>query len=185
MKRNCKRFNFLKKSTLFILLVSSLLGCQCGNSKKETNQRPPTDQENRFDAQRDFLEKERTAIESYGKDRQLKLQRTGTGLYYSILKDSAAGENAQYEDFVEYEYEIQLLNGKILYSSKNSGNGSLRIEKQDGEIGLHEALKLMGEGDEGLFILPSHLAFGVGGDQQKIPPRTPLVYELKIIDIQK
>ncbi|MDZ7846012.1 MAG: FKBP-type peptidyl-prolyl cis-trans isomerase [Owenweeksia sp.] len=75
--------------------------------------------------------------------------------------------------------------GAKLYSSRESGNRSLKIDKQDGEIGLHEALKKLGLGDKARFILPSHLAFGVAGDQQEVPPMTPLVYELKVVKIDK
>ena len=107
------------------------------------------------------------------------------GLYYKILKDAPGTDSIKSGDVVEYAYNIYSLDGNLLYSSEGTGTASLKIDKQEAEIGLHEALKLLGLGDEGLFILPSHLAFGVAGNQDKVPPMTPLRYELKVINIQK
>lgn len=142
-------------------------------------------EEERMEVQRDFLRKERESIDAYIKDRDLKVERTGSGMYYAITKDSLAPEMVETEDRVEYSYNIYMLNGSLLFSSDESGNGTLTIDKEDAEIGLHESLKKLGLGDEGLFILPSHLAFGVAGDQNRVPPKTALVYELKIVKIQK
>jgi len=37
-------------------------------------------------------------------------------------------------------------------------------------------------GDAAIIILPSHLAFGLLGDQDMIPPRSTVIYEIEIID---
>ncbi len=170
---------------VMILLVSAL-SCEC-SSKSGRAEYPneTTTETNRIEARRDFLKKERQSIEAYQKDHKLKMTRTGTGLYYKITNDAPDQVEIESNDLVEYAYNIYALDGTLLYSSEASGTATLKIDRQDSEIGLHEALKLLGLGDEGLFILPSHLAFGVAGDQNKVPPMTPLLYELKIINIQK
>ncbi|MDZ7846013.1 MAG: hypothetical protein U5L96_04205 [Owenweeksia sp.] len=56
------------------------------NPKEE----PLNTREERIDAQRSFLEKERQSIKAYIKDRDLKMERSGTGLYTQVLSDSAA-----------------------------------------------------------------------------------------------
>lgn len=176
----------MKLSLYFSILSIALVSCQCGRSSDQVEYPNETHTEtNRIEARKDFLKKERESIEAYQKDNKLKLQRTGTGLYYEITKDSADGETIRSGDIVEYDYDIYALDGKLLYSSNTLGRGLLKVDKQDAEIGLHEALKLLSLGDEGLFILPSHLAFGVAGNMDKVPPMTSLRYELKIINIQK
>lgn len=175
-----------KLAAFFGLISSILLSCQCSNSQRST-QAPLTKKEvenRRFDAQKDFLKKERESILSYMKDRNLKLKRTGTGLYYKLSKDSSSTIIKTGDD-VTFEYDMYLMNGTLLYSSSKDGARKLLIDREDAEIGLHESLKLMSVGDKGLFILPSHLAFGVAGDQNKIPPKTALVYELKILNVNK
>jgi FKBP-type peptidyl-prolyl cis-trans isomerase len=39
-------------------------------------------------------------------------------------------------------------------------------------------------GDKAKFILPSHLAHGIMGDNDKIPPLTPVVYNIELLSIQ-
>lgn len=185
--RSCKRLVRSKIVKLILPLAVLAVSCECSSQRDNPSQN--TEEElrprNAVEARKDFLEKERAAIQAYLKDRDLKMDRTGTGLHYQILRDSAAEEIVEPEDEVEFEYDIYLMNGRLLYSSEERGNRSLRVDKEDAEIGLHESLKLLGLGDKGRFILPSHLAFGVGGDQERIPPMTPLVYEIKVVNIQK
>lgn len=171
---------------VFGMVSSILLSCQCSNSQKPTD--PPLTRKEienrRFDAQKDFLKKERESILSYMKDRKLDLERTGTGLYYQLTEDSASAKIETGDD-VTFEYDMYLMNGTLVYSSSKDGKRRLLVDREDAEIGVHESLKLMSVGDKGLFILPSHLAFGVAGDQNRIPPKTALVYELKILNVNK
>lgn len=188
MKMNCRHFDHLKKFSFLLISIAVLVSCECGTSHQQapvpeenTRSRP----EDRIGATRNFLQKERESIEAYKKDRKLDMLSTGTGLHYMILEDSGDTTSVKPEDIVEFEYDIFMMNGRLLYSSSESGTRTLRVDKEDAVIGLHESLKILDLGDKGRFILPSHLAFGVGGDQNKVPPMTPLVYELEIVNIQK
>lgn len=173
----------LKDLIVLIAVISAAAACQCaGPENTNTTQQTARERQNQIiEAERNFLKKEREAIQAYIDDRGLDMQRSGTGLYYSILSDSVTGYNAQSEDLVNYHYTISLLNGTELYQSTQN----IIVDRQDAELGLHEAIKKIGVGDKGLFILPSHLAFGVAGDLNKIPPKTPLVYTIEILKIQK
>jgi len=174
-----KRFNFL------ILLV--LMGCGNGGETPELLdlQQPPRlqNRESSIEAHRAVVQKEVESIKAYIEDRDLSLERNGTGIYYQI--DSLGkGPNATTGDLVSYRYQISMLNGSVLYESGEKAS-QLLIDREDAEIGLHESLKMLRLGDKGFFILPSHRAFGVAGDQNKVPPFTALVYRLEILEIQK
>ncbi len=173
---------------LLMLIFSS--ACQDFGSKTKEHQEftvPKNPHNSSIEAHREFLELEKKSIQNYIADRNLDLQRNGTGIYYRIENNPVFDSiiNIQSGDEVTYHYKISLLNGSELYSSSADAPAILRVDKEDAEIGLHDALKLMRLGDKGLFILPSHRAFGVSGDQNKIPPFTALVYDLEIVDIQK
>ncbi len=185
MKKLCQVSKFLKLSSYLILLAILVISCECGSGHNSTQPQRQRSPQEKIDDSRSFLEQERESIEAYIDDRQLDMRRSGTGLYYQILQVGDTPDSIYSEDLVEFEYEIYLMNGTLLYSSDESGTRRLRIDKEDAVIGLHEALKLLRLGDKGRFILPSHLAHGVAGDQNRVPPMTPLVYELKIINIQK
>ncbi|WP_421754303.1 FKBP-type peptidyl-prolyl cis-trans isomerase [Croceimicrobium sp.] len=178
----------MQQSFKYLLLILSLGACRPGteNSQKlelrqEASQNP---RENSIEAHRAFLQKEIESIKAYIADRDLDLERNGTGIYYSIDSTAAQGPMAKEGDLVYYYYSISMLNGSQLYQSDSSKPASLLIDREDAEIGLHDALKLMRVGDKGFFILPSHRAFGVGGDQNKVPPFTALVYKLEVLEIQ-
>ncbi|MCW0484156.1 FKBP-type peptidyl-prolyl cis-trans isomerase [Prolixibacteraceae bacterium A06] len=48
--------------------------------------------------------------------------------------------------------------------------------------GFNDAIAHLKEGDEGLFLIPSHLAYGVNGSGS-IPPYSPLVFEIELKSI--
>jgi FKBP-type peptidyl-prolyl cis-trans isomerase len=182
-----------KFKTLFFVLSLIFIGaCQDFGSKSQQNEDIKLKQNTKpknstIEVHREFLKREQQSIQNYIADRDLSMQRNGTGIYYQIEADSDVDNpiKAQSGDDVSYHYKISLLNGSELYSSAENEPALLRVDKEDAEIGLHDALKLMSVGDKGLFILPSHRAFGVSGDQNKIPPFTALVYDLEIVEIQK
>lgn len=51
------------------------------------------------------------------------------------------------------------------------------------EAGLEEGILMLRTGDKARFILPPHLAYGLFGDEEKILPRSTIVYEVKVIEI--
>jgi FKBP-type peptidyl-prolyl cis-trans isomerase len=53
------------------------------------------------------------------------------------------------------------------------------------ERGLDEAMQLLKVGDRAKLILPSHLAFGLVGDDNCVPRKAILIYDVQIIDFVK
>jgi FKBP-type peptidyl-prolyl cis-trans isomerase len=51
------------------------------------------------------------------------------------------------------------------------------------ESGLHEGITYMRKGEKAKIILSSNLAYGLVGDMDKIPPQSPLVYDVELVDI--
>jgi FKBP-type peptidyl-prolyl cis-trans isomerase len=111
-----------------------------------------------------------------------KMNETGTGLRYLIYyhgkgKSGVKGSNAK------IEYECRLISGELCYSSQKTGPKEFKIGSGGVESGLEEGILLMRSGDKAKFILPSHLAFGLIGDQDKIPGKATLVYDVHLLDI--
>lgn len=132
---------------------------------------------------RDQVAAERLDIETHLAMQSLSFQSTSTGLRYHIFSEGN-GPFAAAGNEVTVGYRIQSLSGQTFYSSAADGPKSFRIGASVVESGLHEGLQLMRAGDSAVFILPSHLAHGVSGDQQKIPPRTPLKCFVNLQSIQ-
>jgi FKBP-type peptidyl-prolyl cis-trans isomerase len=49
---------------------------------------------------------------------------------------------------------------------------------------LHEGIQLLHVGDKAIFILPSHLAHGLLGDEDKIPPHSAVIYDIELLGIR-
>ena len=79
---------------------------------------------------------------------------------------------------------IRLLNGETIYRSENKGIKEFLIGKGGVESGLEEGILLLHQGDKARFIIPSHLAFGLLGDSDKIPEKASLVYDVELIKIK-
>lgn len=108
-----------------------------------------------------------------------KMQHSGTGLYYQIL-DAGAGETFKEGDDVQLSYQTFSLDGKLLYDSKEDGDKLFRVAQSEEIAGLHEAVQLMRPGAKARLIIPSHLAYGVAGDGNKINGRMAIAMEITI-----
>lgn len=124
-------------------------------------------------------------IDVYTDRLDVEVKKTGTGLRYHIYTDRDTNcHTAAKEQAVRLDYRVELLDSTLCYSSEKSGPQSFRVDHDDVESGLHEGVKLLCEGDSALFVMPSFLAHGLTGDQQKIPSNSPIVYRVKIRSIQ-
>lgn len=127
---------------------------------------------------------EDSEIEGYARRRGWEMTKTGTGLRYMVLQNGQGLTHPQTGQRVTLTYEISLLDGSVVYSSDTSGPRSFVVGHDHVERGLHEAVTYLKEGDSARIILPSHLAHGLSGDNDKIPPRSSVVYLLKLLDIE-
>ena len=110
------------------------------------------------------------------------MQKTGTGLRY-LIYNKGKGIKASLGKIAKINFEVRLITGDICYSSKNEGTKELLIGKSGEVSGLEEGILLLSVGDKAKFIIPSHLAFGLLGDEKKIPTRATLVYDVELLQI--
>lgn len=112
-----------------------------------------------------------------------KMTKTGTGLRYMIFR-RGNGKPATKGKVAVIRYSVRLLNGNLCYSSDIDGLKKFKIGYGGVESGVEEGILLMRIGDRAKFIVPSHLAFGLLGDQNKIPPNAALVYDIELVEIK-
>lgn len=111
-----------------------------------------------------------------------KMTKTGSGLQYYIY-EKGTGPLAQVGDIAQVEYVISLLDGTECYKTQSDEVEEFQIDKAEIETGIQEGVKLLHKGDRVKFIIPSHLAHGLIGDMDKIPPLTPIVVDLYLRDL--
>ena len=167
----------LKFAVLVLLLL--MAACTTGQNKEEQTEQQQADEQSLIDANREFLKKERTQIDRFIKANGFVMTETGSGLYYMFLTEPT-DTNIQVKDGdrVLYDYKISLLDGTYINGSAESGPRSLTLGKEQAEIGLHEVFLLSYTDCPMLIILPSHLAHGISQNEDDVPPRPTLIYEI-------
>lgn len=135
------------------------------------------------EANRNMVKLEQGNIDEYVKMRGVNFVETGTGLRYYI-ENEGEGELIKHGDIVTMEYMSCLLNGDTLYSSKEDGLKVFMVGRGGVESGLEEAVLHLRKGNEAEIVIPSYLAHGLIGDGVRIPPKSTVVYKVKIIDNQ-
>jgi len=129
------------------------------------------------------VEKESDEINQYIAHHNWQMQKTGTGLRYLFLV-KGKGTQPCSGDFVKVNYKISLLDGTECYSSDKEGPKEFKVEGEDIESGLHEAVLLMHTGDKAKFLLPSYMAHGMHGDDEKIPALSAIVVDLELLEVR-
>ena len=134
-------------------------------------------------ANRYLLNEEEEDIANYINRHGLEMTTTGTGLRYQVMQKGCGGLIEKGQKVV-LEYELQSIAGDLFYSSGIDGVKSFVVGEGAVEAGLDEAMTYMHCGDVAKIILPFHLAYGLHGDDNRIPEYATLVYTIKIIDSQ-
>jgi FKBP-type peptidyl-prolyl cis-trans isomerase len=166
-----------------IVFISSIISCadsQTSNKQKPVNK---STEESLLKANKYLVRTEEENILDFLNRYKWDMKSSGTGLRY-LIETTGEGRKVQYGDRVSLSFTIRLLSGDIVKSSNVEGLLQFTAGKGGVEAGLEEGIKMMRRGDKAKFILPSHLAFGLLGNGDKIPPKASLVYEIEITDIQ-
>ncbi len=131
-----------------------------------------------------LLDRDMIRISEYAKRHQLNLEKTESGLHYQVLV-KGKGEKISPGYAVSITYKLSLLDGTICYSSDSTGVKHVKVGSGKVENGLDEGLSYLHNGDSAIFILPPHLAYGLLGDNKCIPPRSCIVYHVRVLSLSK
>lgn len=173
------------KLFLFIL-VFGVLSCKQNNNKnisKYPDYNSKEFKDKLVEANKMYVKKESDEIDQYILRRGWEMKTTGTGLRYMIV-EAGTGVLAKPNDIAKVSYNITLLDGTVCYSSEQNGPKEFKINQDNVESGLHEGIQYMHVGDKARFILPSHLAHGLMGDESKIPPKSSVVYDIELLSLR-
>ena len=109
-----------------------------------------------------------------------------SGLNYMIIDSSSKKVySPKVGDEVVLSYDIRLLdpNQTSCYHSDSNGLARFKVDQSLVESGLHGS-NILRVGDSALVVLPHCLAYGIAGDNQKIPPLSPVLYFIKLVDVK-
>ncbi|GAB4288263.1 MAG: hypothetical protein Kow0068_14060 [Marinilabiliales bacterium] len=137
-------------------------------------------------ANRILVDKDSIKIAKYCKRMKWDCKVSPTGLFYEVYYHSEMdGDSVKPGDNVLITYKVTLLDGTICYTTDSTGPETFKLGYGVAEQGLEQGLLLMKEGDKAHLVLPPHLAYGLIGDEYKIPPRSIIVYDIELVKIFK
>ena len=105
------------------------------------------------------------------------------GLLNWVYLNDVSGEAVQVNDEIQVYYSCVLPSDEVIYSTDRSSLDQF-VVGMEGQLieGYDYLLQHLNYGDHVIALVPSFLAFkGVGGVNGKIPPNTPLVFEIEVV----
>ncbi len=171
----------LKNISLFIL-AALLASCNNNTSTKSKIDKKELE-ETLVNVNKKLLKSEDEQITDFITRYGWEMKETGTGLRYKIYVHGS-GPLAVKNQIATVGFTVSLLNGKACYSSDTEGLKEFKIGQGGIESGVEEGILLMKKGDRAKFIIPSHLAFGLIGDSDKIPAKATLVYDIELVELK-
>ena len=131
---------------------------------------------------REGLKMEAELINSYILENNIAVNQEISGLYYIPIR-KGTGQQAKAGQRVSVHYTGKFLDGTLFDSSYSRGK-PIEFELGRGYVidGWEEGIAKMKKGGKSLLLIPSDLGYGEG--RGEIPPYTPLVFEVELIDVK-
>lgn len=165
----------------FLIAISAFACCNTRNNSAEKIDKK-AEKEAFIKANKGLVSIDQDRIEAYVNRRGWTMEKSQTGLWYQIY-EKGNGPKAQTGLIARLNYSVSLLDGTMCYTSDSLGPMQFRIGQGGVESGLEEAILMMHVGDKARFIMPPHMAHGLLGDDNKIPPRSVIVYHAELINL--
>ena len=175
----------IKSFTYFFILILIVLSCR-QEKKPIVEEKSKWSKGHSVNFNQELVIREQMQIKLFlDHQKSLKMNLTNSGLRYMIYKNGVGEELAKNGQLATIKIKMSLLDGTICYETIDNEYEYFGIEKSEKEFGIHELVKYMKVGDRAKAILPSHLAHGLLGDRQNIPPQSILYLDVELIDLKK
>lgn len=184
---NYNTMNILKKIPLLMLFGTFLVGCGDKSARHPVMKKTSTFLKESAKKNKALLKTEEALIDSIIKRDTVHTfvdSQNGFKFYYTEQKPEAS-YTAQFGDLVTYDYSLSDLRGKEIYQEKPDGEYTYKVDQQELFQGLNSALKLLKEGESGVFYFPSSMAYGYRGDKDKIGTNQPVIARIQVFKIEK
>ncbi len=122
-------------------------------------------------------------ISEYLERNQYEIEPLPSGLYY-IEEERGEGPPIESGAVVSVHYVLYTIDGRQIQSSRELGQ-PYEMQVGAGQVieAWDEGLQLMHEGGKARFIVPSRLAYGEMQRGADIPPYSPLVFDVEVVEL--
>jgi len=128
---------------------------------------------------------ESAKIQNYIQQHNITVTPNESGLYY-IETEPGTGAQAAEGKEVTVNYTLYNIEGKKLQSSLDSGQ-PFKFKLGEGQViaGWDEGIALMKAGGKATLVIPSAIAYGATQRGADIPPYSPLVFEVELLEVSE
>jgi len=165
---------------LIFILGLMLISSACEN--EATRQHRTYTQEELLEINRKMMSNESNRIDTFISRNEWEMEETSTGLRYEVYH-RGVGPKPTTTMIATITYTAYLLDSTQVAKINSLQPKQFRIGHDDVISGLHEGIMLLSVGDSARFVIPSHLAYGLTGDNN-IPPNAALFYDITLVAIQ-
>lgn len=180
--------NKVHKIAFIAIIICSIIANQACNINEPHNQNKETEEKKQrkeilINTNKYLVKKDNEIISNYIKRTGWKMNQTKSGLWYEIY-EHGGGDSVKEQKIISLKYVVSLLDGTPCYNSDSLGLKTFRVGQGGVESGLEEAVLHLAKGDKARLILQPFQAHGLIGDNNKIPARSIIIYDLEVVDIK-
>lgn len=180
-----RSFTHIRIYVSLFMVAACLAACGEGDGNKAKGFNEVKVKQQFVKANQQLVVKENDEMDYFQKSHNMSFVKTNDGIRYYVYKPSAKGDSIADGDVIKMNYTVSLLDGTECYSSKKDGAKEFMVGMENIENGIHKAVLYLKAGDKALILIPSHLAHGLLGDSKKIPPQSPILYDVEILSVKK
>jgi FKBP-type peptidyl-prolyl cis-trans isomerase FkpA len=171
------------RNAVCLLIFLVLQSCGDENPARPVHRKPANDKalkEQFMRANQALMQKESDELDAYARSHKFPVVSTTSGIKYFVYRPSQKGDSIKPGMQIRMTYTVSLLDGTVCYSSDTEGKRSFEVEHANVESGIHRGVQYLKKGDAAILLVPSYLAHGLLGDMNKIPPQSPVIYNIQI-----
>ncbi|MGL4956259.1 MAG: FKBP-type peptidyl-prolyl cis-trans isomerase [Bacteroidales bacterium] len=182
----------MNKKPLLYYLISALLLLTCSYACSPNEQLPQQKtvlvdktQQALQDMNRYLSEREYDVLQAYINRQGFKMQQSQYGFYVEQV-EQGSGRACKQRDFVTLQGRVWLIDGTLCYTYTEAEPLQIHVGAEVRYRILNLAMLGLKKGAKVRLLFPSMMVFGLLGDGDKIPPKSPLLCEFTLVDmIQK
>ncbi|MBL4605585.1 MAG: gliding motility-associated peptidyl-prolyl isomerase GldI [Flavobacteriaceae bacterium] len=175
------------KYSYLILLFSGMISCASPEARRPISYTKTQTLASATEQLKKINKIEEAKVLAYIKNDSLHTYITSSNGYWFqyLLKNETQGSALKKGTIATISYEIYDLNDQVIYSKEELGVKEYTIDKEDFIPALQSGIKMMRVGEIIKFIIPSHHAFGVVGDDHRIGINQSIISIVTLINIKE
>lgn len=172
------------KSIIFAILLIGLWACKKTEARYPKQHSTTSFYTELIAKNKQLIRLENKKIAAFlAQDNEKKYIISPNGFWYTYEKKDSLqlSEPPKTSDIVTLQIEIKDLNNNIIYPKEEK---IYKVDKEDLIPALQDGIKLMRKDETITFVIPSHRAFGITGDGNKIKGNQPIKSIITLINIK-